>query len=323
MNIRQLRALCEVVKQGLRISAAAQALHTSQSGVSRQILELEEELSLAIFTRRRNRIIDVTEPGRVLVALAQRIVRDAESMRSIAADYTRRDAGTLTIATTHTHACYTLPKFITAFSADYPGVALNLIEGTPAQCCEIVADAEADIAVVTETPEAFDKLATLPAYKLRRCLVTPADHPLLKEKHLNLKKIVRYPLITYDTSFSSRRTLDEAFAKHGLKANVVLRAIDADVSKKYVSMGLGVAILPTITYDPSADRSLRARSIDGLFEHGLINVCIRKDSYLREYVYDFIALFAPHLTRRIVERALHAPHDNGALLNRSVPIAEF
>ena len=321
MNIRQLRALCEVVKQGLRISAAAEALHTSQPGVSRQIIELEEELGVAIFVRRRNRIIGVSEPGRTLIALAERIVRDAESMRSVAADYSGEGAGTLTIATTHTHACYTLPKFIQSFSARFPRVALHLREGSPAQCCEMVAQAEADIGIVTETSEALETIATLPAYRLSRCLVTPADHPLLKAKPLTLEKIARFPLITYDASFSSRRSLDLAFAKKGLTPRIVLRAIDADVSKKYVSLGLGVAILPKIAFQPDTDRSLRARELEGLLDHGLVSVCIRKGSHLREYVYAFISEFAPHLKRRVVDKALRS--EDASFDEVEVPFAQF
>jgi LysR family cys regulon transcriptional activator len=315
--------LCEVVKQGLRISAAAEALHTSQPGVSRQILELEEELGVDIFVRRRRRIIAVSEPGRALIALAQRIVRDAENMRSVAADYSGEGVGVLTIATTHTHACYTLPKFIRAFSARFPNVALHLREGAPAQCCEMVAQAEADIGVITEPAEALENIATLPAYRLPRCLVTPVGHPLLKSKPLTLEKIARFPLITYDSGFSSRRSLDRAFAKKGLTPNVVLRAIDADVSKTYVSLGLGVAILPKIAVEPGVDQALRVRDLEGLLEHGLVNVCLRTDSRLRDYVYAFIAGFAPHLTRRVVDKALRGIEGDSPVAARDVPFADF
>jgi LysR family cys regulon transcriptional activator len=322
MNLRQLRALAEVANQGLRISAAADALHTSQPGVSRQIRELEEELGVDIFIRKSNRLVGITEPGEALIQLAQRILRDADSMRSIATDYSSKDTGHLTIATTHTHACYTLPHFIQRFSAAYPRVGLKLKEGTPVQCCEAVSLAEADIAIATETAERFDSLVTLPAYKLSRCLVTPIGHPLLRGKTLTLARIAKYPIITYDNSFSSRRIIDRAFAKERLKLNIVLSAIDADVSKKYVALGLGVALLPTIAYDAAADKELRARSVDHLFERGQINVCVRKDSYLREYVYAFITLFAPHLTRRVVSRSLYAA-DGAVNLRKEIPLAAF
>jgi LysR family cys regulon transcriptional activator len=322
MNLRQLRALAEVVNQGLRISTAADALHTSQPGVSRQILELEEELGVDIFVRKSNRLVGITEPGEALIQVAQRILRDVDTMRSIATDYSSKDTGHLTIATTHTHACYTLPQFIQRFSTAYPRVGLKLKQGTPAQCCEAVALADADIAIVTETAESFDSLVTLPAYKLARCLVTPAGHPLLKGKSLTLRRIANYPIITYDSSFSSRRIVDKAFAKQDLQLNIVLSAIDADVSKKYVSLGLGVALLPTIAFDPATDKDLRARSVDHLFERGQINVCVRKNSYLREYVYAFIALFAPHLTKKVVSRSLYTANA-GLNLRKDIPLAAF
>lgn len=322
MNLRQLRALAEVVNQGLSISLAADVLHTSQPGVSRQILELEKELGVDIFIRKSNRLVGITEPGEAMVQVAQRILRDLESMRTIATDYSSKDTGHLTIATTHTHACYTLPQFIQRFSAAYPRVGLKLKQGTPAQCCEAVSLAEADIAIVTETAERFDSLVTLPAYKLSRCLVTPAGHPLLRGKNLTLRRIAKYPLITYDSSFSSRRAVDRAFAEEKLKLNVVLSAIDADVSKKYVTLGLGVALLPTITYNADTDKDLRATSVDHLIERGQVNVCVRRNSYLREYVYAFIALFAPHLTKRIVSKSLYAA-DAHLTPHKDIPVAEF
>ena len=322
MNLRQLRALSEVVKQGLRISAAAKALHTSQPGVSRQILELEDELGVSIFIRKHNRLLDVTEPGRALIDVAQRILRDIESMRAIANDYSSEDTGRLTIATTHTHACYTLPRFINQFSKRYPHVQLELREGSPAQCCEMVIGAGADIAITTQTSETFENLVTLPAYKLSRCLVTPRSHPLLKVKNLTLHKLAQYPLITYDNSFSSRRIIDRAFVKEGLTPTIVLSAIDADVSKKYVNLGMGVALVPAITYDAKTDKNLRARNVDHLFEHGLVNVCVRKSGYLRKYVYEFIAMFAPHLTPRIVARSLSAAESTTGSTPREVPFAE-
>jgi len=323
MNLRQLRALSEVVAQGLSISGAATALHTSQPGVSRQILELEEELGIDVFVRKNNRLVGITEPGRILIAVAQRVIRDIESMRMIATDYSAQDTGHLTIATTHTHACYTLPRVIQQFVVRYPKVRLHLKEGTPAQCCEAVASAAADLAIVTETTEQFDSLIALPAYQLSRCVVAPAGHPLLRAKKLTLRKIAAYPLITYDTSFSSRRIIDRAFAREHLQPDIVLSAIDADVSKKYVSLGLGVALLPAITYDAKTDKGLGAKSVDHLLEHGQVNVRVRKNSYLRAYLYAFIAMFAPHLTKRVVQRYLDSKSGDVSLPSKDIPVAGF
>lgn len=321
MNLHQLRAVSEVVKQGLSISAAAENLHTSQPGVSRQILELERELDVGVFVRKRNRLIALTEPGRALVEMAQRILRDVESMRNIARDHSGKETGSLTIATTHVHAYYTLPKVIQRFSSRYPRVQLRLREGTPALCADIVASAEADIAIVTESPGLFEKLITLSACRLSRCLVAPVGHPLLKVTSLTLKKIASYPLITYDKSFSSRRIVDQAFAREGLEPNIVLSVIDADVGKKYASLGLGVALLPTIAYDPKVDKRLRARTVDHLIEKGTVYVCLRKNSYLRSYVYAFISMFAPHLTRALVSRCLDTNGGESGPPPPNVPLA--
>jgi LysR family transcriptional regulator, cys regulon transcriptional activator len=321
MTLRQLRALHEVARQGLRISAAARALHTSQPGVSRQILELEQDLGVDIFVRKRGRLVAITEAGQALLAVADRMLADAEALRQIAGDYSTKEFGNLAIATTHTHACYTLPAVIKQFSAAYPGVQLTLREGTPAQCCELVATAGADLAIVTQTSEVFESLAVLPAYRVSRSLVLPIGHPLLKERELTLEKVARYPLITYDSTFSSRRSVDHAFAVRGLAPKIVLQAIDADVSKKYVELGLGIAVLPTITYQAKQDRRLRIRGADHLFEQGVVNVYLRKDRYIREFLYVFITMFAPHLTRRVVVRALQG--ESARLPLRDVPVADF
>ncbi|HEY4374191.1 MAG TPA: LysR substrate-binding domain-containing protein [Burkholderiales bacterium] len=306
MNIRQLRALCEILKHGLHISAAADALHTSQSGVSKQILELEQELGVTIFLRRRNRVTGLSDAGRTLVAIAERIVKDADKMYAVAADYSGKGAGSFVVATTHLHARHTLPGFVREFARRNPEVILQLRAGTPTECCRLVAEGVADVAI-SLPPDSTEGLVSIPAYKLGRCLVAPIGHPLLAASRLDLKAIAKYPLITYDDTFRSRRVVRQVFEDAGLTPTVALQAIDPEICKTYVALGMGVAILPQIAYDEAVDTTLRTRDTGDLFDHGVVNLYLRRGDYLRKFVYDFIALFAPHLERETVDRFREAP----------------
>ena len=301
MNIRQLRALCEIFKNGLHISAAAKALHTSQSGVSKQILELEQELGVTIFVRQRNRVIGISDAGLTLVSIAERIVKDAEMMHTVAADFSSKNAGSFVVATTHLHARHTLPAFVKEFAKQHPGVFLQLRAGTPTECCRLVTDGAADVAI-SLPPDNMDRLVSIPAYKLGRSLVTPKGHPLLSIGRLDLKAIAKYPLITYDYTFRGRRVVKQVFEESGLQPTIALQAIDPEICKTYVAMGMGVAILPQIAYDEVVDTTLRIRDVGHLFEHGIVNVYLRRGDYLRKFVYDFISLFAPHLSREVIDQ---------------------
>lgn len=320
MNIRQLRAVCEVLKHGLHISAAAKALHTSQSGVSKQILELEEELGITIFVRQRNRVIGLSDAGRTILSLAERIVKDAETMHDIAADYSSKSAGSFVVATTHLHARHTLPGFVSAFAKKHREVSLQLCAGTPTECCHLVAQGAADVAI-SLPPDTTDGLVTVPAYKLARCLVTPIGHPLLSAPRLDLKAIAKYPLITYDDTFRNRRVVRQIFEEIGLQPTIALRAIDPEICKTYVATGMGVAILPQIAYDEAVDTTLRIRDAGHLFEYGVVNVYLRRGNYLRNFVYDFILLFAPHLSREIIDDFLEASPNAVTPVISDIPFA--
>jgi len=320
MNIRQLRALCEVLKHGMHISAAAQALHTSQSGVSKQILELEQELGVTIFLRRRNRVIGLSDAGLTLIPIAERIVKDAEKMHAAAADFSGKSVGSFVVATTHLHARHTLPAFVREFAAQHPDVSLQLRAGTPTECCRLVAEGAADLAI-SLTPDSTNGLVSIPAYKLSRSLVTPIGHPLLSTGKLELKDIAKYPLITYDDTFRSRRIVKQVFEEIGLHPTIALQAIDPEICKTYVAMGMGVAILPQIAYDEAADTTLRARDAGHLFEHGVVYVYLRRGDYLRKFIYRFLSLFAPHLTREEIDRYRETPPDETAPAPAAIPFA--
>lgn len=304
MKLQQLRYLCEIARRGLNVSEAAEALYTSQPGVSKQIRLLEEELGVTIFVRNGKRIVEVTEPGKAVIAVAQRMLQDAENLKRMGEEFRNETSGSLTIATTHTQARYALPSVIQRFSRLYPGVRLSLHQGSPTQIAEQVISGEADLCIATEAIALYDELAMLPCYQWNRCVIVPPHHPLLKEKILTLEAISRYPIITYDFAFTGRSKINQAFEQRGLKPNVVLTAIDADVIKTYVELGMGVGIVARMAFDPKRDRGLRALDAGHLFESSTTRIGLRRGAYLRRYVYDFIELFAPHLSRRAVDAAM-------------------
>src|SRR3990172_6785870 len=216
MKIQQLRYLCEVARQGLNLSTAAAALHTSQPGISKQIRLLEAELGVEIFVRNGKRVVEVTPPGKEILAIAQRILQEAENLKQAARDYSNQDSGSLTIATTHTQACYALPDVIQRFTARYPKVKLGLIQGNPVQICEFTINGQADICIATEAIATFEELAMLPCYGWNRCVIAPPQHPILKQKSLTLEEIAKYPIITYDYAFAGRSEVNSAFERRNL-----------------------------------------------------------------------------------------------------------
>jgi LysR family cys regulon transcriptional activator len=305
MNLQQLRYLHEVSKQGLKISGAADALFTSQPGVSKQIKLLEEELGIEIFVRNGKRLSAVTEPGKAILEIVGRILHDTDNLRQVSEEFRAQDSGMLTVATTHTQARYALPPVVKQFIKRYPKVKLNLHQGNPTQIAQQVLAGEADIAIATESLALYDELITLPCYEWNHCIITPPKHPLLAEKMLTLEKVAQYPIITYDFAFTGRNKINAAFQAKNLTPNIVLTAIDADVIKTYVELGLGIGIVAHMAYIPERDKHLRMIEAGHLFQPSTTRIAIRKNEYLRGYSYDFIELFAPHLTRDIVSQALH------------------
>ncbi|MGO8753798.1 MAG: HTH-type transcriptional regulator CysB [Gallionellaceae bacterium] len=305
MNMQQLRYLHEVSKQGLKISSAANALFTSQPGISKQIKLLEEELGIEIFVRNGKRLSAVTEPGKAILEIVGRILHDTDNLRQVSEEFRAQDSGALTIATTHTQARYALPPVVRQFIRRYPKVRLNLHQGSPSQIAQQVLDGAADIAIATESLALYDELVTLPCYEWNHCVITPLKHPLLAEKKLTLENIAQYPIITYDFAFTGRNKINAAFQARNLAPNIVLTAIDADVIKTYVELGLGIGIVARMAFIPERDKHLRMIDAAHLFQPSTTRIAIRRNEYLRGYTYDFIELFAPHLTRKTVTQAMH------------------
>ncbi|MBV8030746.1 MAG: HTH-type transcriptional regulator CysB [Betaproteobacteria bacterium] len=304
MKLQQLRYLTEVARRRLNVSEAAEALHTSQPGVSKQIRALEDELGVQVFARHGKRLVEVTEPGKAVIAIAERILAEANNLRRAGEEYANENVGTLTIATTHTQARYALPKAVAAFKKRYPKVRLVIHQGNPTQIVEQTLAGEADFCVATEAIALYPELISMPVYQWNRCVVVPPKHPLLKAP-LTLEALARHPIVTYDFAFANRSLVQKAFEARGLEPNVVLTALDADVIKTYVELGLGVGILAKMAFDPKRDRELRAIDASHLFESSTTRLGIKRGAYLRRYAYDFIELFAPHLPRSLVERAVH------------------
>lgn len=306
MTLLQLRYVCEIVRQGFSVSRAAEALDLTQPGLSRQVIELERELGFEVFARQRNRLVRLTEPGTTLHRTATRMLVDAEAIRNLSRDVADESRGTLTIATTHTQARYALPSVLQDFNRRYPGVTVRLRQGTPADAARMVADGTADLSIATAPVEPLPGLVFLGCYELPRVILTPRDHPLARVRRITLAQLARYPLITYDYAFVSTSKVMDAFARAGLSPNVVLNAIDADVIKTYVELGMGIAILPSLAYDRTRDRRLRQLPASHLFAPNTIEIGLRARDYVRNYTYAFIERFAPHLDRAAVDRALRS-----------------
>jgi LysR family cys regulon transcriptional activator len=299
MKLQQLRCLTEVARRGLNVSDAAEALHTSQPGVSKQIRALEDELGVEVFVRHGKRLVAITEPGKAVVAIAERMLAEAQNLRRAGEEFANDQLGTLTIAATHTQARYALPKAVAAFKRCYPKVELRIH-----QICEQVLTGEADLGVATEMISEYPDLISLPVYQWNRCVVVPAKHPLLKETPLTLEKLAEHPIVTYDFAFANRSLVQKAFESKGLKPHVVLSAQDSDVIKTYVELGLGVGILAKMAFDAKRDVLLRAIDASHLFESSTTRLGIKRGAYLRRYAYDFIGMFAPHLPATTVEQAV-------------------
>jgi DNA-binding transcriptional LysR family regulator len=304
MNFQQMRYVRETVRQGLNLTAAAAALHTSQPGVSKQIRELEDELGVEIFVRFGKRITQLTEPGKAVVQVIERLLIEAENLKQTAAEFADQKSGSLTIATTHTQARYALPRAVREFKERYPKVRLSIVQGSPPAIAQMVVDGQADFAVATETIDHHENLIALPCYRWHHVVVVPPGHPLLDVPKLTLEALAAHPIITYDSAFTGRSTINQAFAKKGLTPNIVLSAIDSDVIKTYIELGLGVGILNSIAFEEVRDRHLRKIDAGHLFAERTTFLALREGAYLRSFAYDFIEMFTPALDRARVDRAL-------------------
>lgn len=304
MNFQQLRSVREALRCKFNLTEVAKALHTSQPGVSRQIRELEDELGVDLFVRAGKRLTSLTEIGLLIVPIIENMLKDAESLKRAGEEFTQQASGRLSIATTHSQARYALPGAVRDFRQSYPKVSLTLHQGTPDQVAEMLISGEADIGIATEGLTDYDPLVALPCFRWTHSVIVTPGHELLDGAPLTLERLSKYPIITYNAGYTGRTHIDEAFEKAGLEIDLVITAMDADVIKTYVGLGLGVGIVASIAFDDERDRELRAIDAGHLFELNLTKLAIRRGAFLRSYVYDFIETFASSLKREVVERAL-------------------
>lgn len=303
MNFQQLRSVRETVRCGFNLTEVANALHTSQPGVSRQIRELEEELGIELFVRAGKRLTGLTDPGEHVLPIIERILLDSANLRKAGQEFVAQQNGQLSIAATHSQARYALPAAVQEFRQQFPNVKLNLHQGSPRQVAEMLLSGEADVGIATEALAQYEALVALPCYRWTHSVLVPPGHPLLNAP-LTLERLAAWPLITYDNGFTGRTHIDEAFTQRKLNPHIVLSAMDADVIKTYVELGMGAGIVASIAYEAERDTGLRAIDAGHLFGINLTRLAVRRGSYLRGYVYAFIESFAPTLNRAIVEKAL-------------------
>jgi LysR family cys regulon transcriptional activator len=308
LNFQQLRSMRETVRQGFNLTLVAERLATSQPGVSRQLKELEDELGVELFVRAGRRLLGLTEPGKTALPIVERLLLEHENLRRAGADFARADEGLLTVAATHTQARYALPAAVKDFCAAHPRVSLHLQQGSPRQIGHQVASGEVDLGVATEALADFPDLVALPCYRWTHVLVVPRGHPLATEAAAGqapaLQRLAAFPLVTYEPGYTGRGHIDEAFARAGLDVHIVLQAMDADVIKTYVELGLGVGVIASVAFDEARDSGLVALDARHLFATNTTRIALRRGTLLRGYVYDFIETFAPTLTREVVRRAL-------------------
>jgi LysR family cys regulon transcriptional activator len=302
MNLHQFRFVQEAVKRNLNLTEVAKSLHTSQPGVSKAILELEEELGIEIFGRHGKRLKRVTEPGEHVLKSIDIILREVHNLKRIGEQYSAQDSGTLSIATTHTQARYVLPLPVAQLRSAYPNVNISLHQGAPDQVARMVLDETAEIGIATESLSDYPELITLPCYEWEHVLVLPKDHPLASVADLQLSDLAKEPIITYHPSFTGRTRIDKAFAAQHLTPRIALEAIDSDVIKTYVRLGMGVGIVAEMAVRDITDEDLLVRPAGHLFGRNLARIAFKKQAYLRQFVYEFAQLLNPELNAaRIAE----------------------
>ncbi len=304
MNLHQFRFVQEAARRNLNLTEAAKALHTSQPGVSKAIIELEEELGVEIFARHGKRLKRITEPGQHVLRSIELIMGEISNLKRIGEQFSAQDNGTLSIATTHTQARYVLPMPVARLREAYPKVNVSLHQTTPDQVARMVIDEVAEIGIATESLADYPQLVTLPCYEWQHVLVLPLGHPLAKKERIAVEDIAHEPLITYHPSFTGRGKIDAAFSARRLQPRIALEAIDSDVIKTYVRLGLGIGIVAEMAVrdDPAGD--LIVRPVGHLFGQSVARVAFKRGAYLRNFVYKFAELISDRLTRDLVVRAM-------------------
>ena len=309
MNFQQLRIIRETVRRNYNLTEVANALFTSQPGVSKHIKDLEDELGIELFVRKGKRLLGLTDPGKELAEIVERMLLDAGNIKRLAEQFSNRDQGQLTIATTHTQARYALPPVVAAFKRAYPKVHLILHQGSPSEIVSLLLDGTADVGIATEALESVPDIATFPYYSWHHAVVVPKGHPLESVRPLTLEAVAEHPIVTYHEGFTGRAGIDRSFANAGLSPDIVMSALDADVIKTYVELGLGAGILASVAYVPERDLTLSLLDSQHLFAANTTRIAVRRGHYLRGYAYRFIELCSPAVNETVVRAASKPPRD--------------
>lgn len=307
VNFQQLRIVRETARQNFNLTEVASTLFTSQSGVSKHIKDLEEELGVELYSRKGKRLLGLTEPGQQMLAYVERILLDTRNIKNLADHYREQDSGELTIATTHTQARYALPAVVNRFKQQFPKVRLRLHQGSPDEIVSMLLSGEADIGVATESLAETPQLVSFPYHRWHHGVVVPELHPLAEIERLTLEDIQQYPVITYHEGFTGRAAIDRAFAAENLRPEVIMTALDADVIKSYVELGLGIGLIASVAFNPARDAGLQLLDTDHLFEEKQTRIGVRRGNLLRKYAFQFIQLCSPELTEQHVSDQLALP----------------
>ena len=308
MKLQQLRCIFQIVQSEFNISKASEVLNTSQPGVSKQIKLLEDEIGIKIFQRNGKRLVNLTEPGELVLSSIETILQESNNIKVISEEYIEKDQGTFTIATTHTQARYKLPKVVEEFVKKYPKINLNIHQGNPSQVTEQIISGEADVGIATESINLSEDILTIPCYQWNRCVVMPKNHPLTEVRKITLEDLAAYPMITYDYAFTGSTIVSEVFKNANIEPNIMLTAIDADVIKTYVSLNMGIGLIAEMAFDASTDHPMVSRDVSHLFPLSTTYIGIRRENFLRKYTSDFIRMFIPKVSENELKKILNKRH---------------
>jgi LysR family cys regulon transcriptional activator len=310
MNLQQLKIVIETAKQNFNLTEVANTLFTSQSGISKHIKDLEDELGIELFVRKGKRFLGLTDPGKELIQIAERMLLDAKNIKKLADQFSQSDHGQLTIATTHTQARYALPEVIRQFKNAFPKVHLAIHQGSPNEIVDMLKKGEADIGIATESISQIAELVTFPFYNWHHAIIVPKGHALENKKDVTLEEIADYPLVTYHEGFTGRKSIDEAFLKKNLSPDIVISALDADVIKTYVELDLGIGIIASMAYQKERDTKLSLVDSKNLFSNNTTHIAIRQGHYLRGYAYKFLELCSRDLNEAKIKSAINPSIDS-------------
>ena len=308
MKLQQLRCIFQIVQSDFNISKASEVLNTSQPGVSKQIKLLEDEIGIKIFLRNGKRLVNLTEPGELILSSIETILQESNNIKVISEEYIEKDQGTFTIATTHTQARYKLPKVVEEFVKKYPKTNLNIHQGDPSQVTDQIINGEADVGIATESINLSEDILTIPCYQWNRCVVMPKNHPLTEVRRITLEDLAAYPMITYDYAFTGSTIVSEVFKNANIEPNIMLTAIDADVIKTYVSLNMGIGLIAEMAFDASTDYPMVSRDVSHLFPLSTTYIGIRRENFLRKYTSDFIRMFIPKVSENELKKIMNKRH---------------